>query len=66
MSITKTREVFSLPNVHYAAFFYFHLLIYIRGSSTPSEHTAENIAKACTDVLRKFKTSLVCKKFYLL
>ena len=22
MSITKTREVFSLPNVHYAAFFY--------------------------------------------
>ena len=47
------------------AFFYFHLLIYIRGNSTPSEHTAENIAKACTDVLRKFGTSLVCKQFYL-
>ena len=47
------------------AFFYFHLLLYVRGSSTPSEHTAENIAKACTDVLRKFGRSLACKQFYL-
>ena len=39
MSITKTREVFSLPNVHYASFFdyvyklmaYLLLFIAVRG-----------------------------------
>ena len=29
MSITKTREVFSLPNVHYAEFSYIFLLLHL-------------------------------------
>ena len=34
MSITKTREVFSLPNVHYAEIFNIKVTIYNYATST--------------------------------
>jgi len=40
-------------------------LTYVHGSSTPSEHTAESIAKACTDVLRKLGKRLNSKSFLM-
>ena len=62
MSITKTREVFSLPNVHYAIFFelcegtYLHIDKKAIGSQNAIYFFERKIANSLEDFLLRFNT----------